>query len=50
MSRPGPTLSTAMIDAAVELIGRSGYLGSVEVQGVSMHPTFDGVGRLAGLG
>ena len=36
-----------MLDAAVELIGRSGCLGSVTVDGVSMHPTFGGVERLA---
>jgi len=36
-----------MLDAAVELIGKTGRLGSVEVTGSSMLPTFAGVGRLA---
>lgn len=36
-----------MLDAAVELIGKTGRLGSVEVVGSSMHPTFAGVERLA---
>jgi len=47
MPQPGPTLSTAMLDAAVELIGKSGRLGSVEVAGTSMLPTFERVERLA---
>jgi len=47
MPHPGPELSTAMLDAAVDLIGRSGVRGSVEVAGVSMHPTFSDVERLA---
>jgi hypothetical protein len=47
MPRPGPTLSTAMLDAAVELIGKTGRLGSVEVSGSSMIPTFARVERLA---
>ena len=36
-----------MLDAAVELIGKTGRLGSVAVIGSSMHPTFAGVERLA---
>jgi hypothetical protein len=36
-----------MLDAAVDLIGRAGVRGAVAVAGVSMHPTFDGVERLA---
>ncbi len=47
MPRTGPPLSTAMLDAAVGLIGKTGRLGSVEVTGTSMLPTFDGVVRLA---
>ncbi len=47
MPRSGPALSTAMLDAAVELIGKAGRLGSVTVTGTSMLPTFRGVERLA---
>jgi hypothetical protein len=47
MPSPGPTLSTAMLDAAIEMIGRAGVRGSVAVAGVSMHPTFAAVERLA---
>jgi hypothetical protein len=36
-----------MLDAAVELIGKAGRLGSVEVTGSSMLPTFAEVERLA---
>ncbi len=36
-----------MLDAAVDLIGKAGQLGSVVVTGTSMLPTFDGVARLA---
>jgi hypothetical protein len=36
-----------MLDAAVELIGKTGRLGSVEVTGSSMLPTFGQVERLA---
>ncbi len=36
-----------MLDAAVELIGKTGQLGSVELTGSSMLPTFAGVRRLA---
>jgi hypothetical protein len=36
-----------MLDAAVELIGKTGRLGSVEVSGSSMFPTFAEVERLA---
>jgi len=47
MPRPETPLSTALLDAAVDLIAKTGGLGSVEVDGVSMHPTFGGVERLA---
>lgn len=36
-----------MLDAAVDLIGKSGHLGSVAVSGFSMLPTFARVERLA---
>ncbi len=36
-----------MLDAAVDLIGKSGHLGSVAVTGFSMLPTFARVERLA---
>jgi hypothetical protein len=36
-----------MLDAAVELMGKSGGLGSVAIAGTSMLPTFTGVERLA---
>jgi hypothetical protein len=36
-----------MLDAALDLIGKSGRLGSVALNGLSMHPTFAGVERLA---
>lgn len=47
MPRSGPSLSTAMLDAAVDLIGKTGLLGSVAVIGSSMFPTFARVKRLA---
>ena len=47
MPSSGPTLSTAMLDAAMDMIGRAGVRGAVAVDGVSMHPTFAGVERLA---
>ena len=36
-----------MLDAAVDLIGKSGHLGSVALTGTSMFPTFATVERLA---
>jgi len=47
MPRTDPPLSTAMLDAAIELIGKTGRLGSVAVTGFSMLPTFAGVEHLA---
>jgi len=47
MTRPPSNLSTAMIDAAVDLMGRAGEVGVVEVQGLSMEPTFRGVRNVA---
>jgi hypothetical protein len=47
MTRPPSNLSTAMIDAAVDLMGRAGEVGVVEVQGLSMEPTFGGTRKIA---
>ena len=47
MPQTGPSLSTAMLAAAAELIGKSGSLGAVAVSGSSMLPTFARVERLA---
>lgn len=47
MRRPTPKLSTAMVDAAVDLMGGAGKIGVVEVQGLSMEPTFRGIRHVA---
>ena len=47
MPRSGPPISTALLDAAIDLIGKGGRVGSVAVSGDSMHPTFANVERLA---